>query len=524
MTTEARADSRSARRFRLARLAVVAGGVERSVTTVASLVRVPLLLWGLDVDQYGLYVATLGVVGTASILDVGLHFGVLNAVADARGREDDAAIRRIVATGFLLYFAISLGAWCALAPVVWALPMDRLLGTVPEQATLAKQVALIGFSGLLLPMPFRVFSAGLQGFQLQHSASLYRAGSSVAQLGFLAVAVVTFRGQLLAVASAAFASELLRWGFLPFYAVRRQPELALHLRAASRLLAPRLALVGLAFFVTNIANLLKFTLGSTIVSHELGPAAVPSFSVPMALFMAGFNMVTTLGRTFWPAYAEAAARDEWPWVRRAFALGTKAAVGVAGALAVPGWLFGGTLIDLWIPKTIPVSDALLALLGAWLVLQAAVSSAGALLSGLHRVRVVMWIALAEGLSVFWGSLWLVERIGIVGIAATMALASLGSAALLLGFATRLGTDGQVSAPWGALGRVSPCLAAAAAVGLLVRRALRDAGPLATLGLGAGLTLGTYAACAWLLVLSADERSRTAAWVRRQLGRMGARPR
>jgi O-antigen/teichoic acid export membrane protein len=524
MTADAGADARSARRFRLARLAVAAAGIERAVVTAVSLVRVPLLIWGLDLDHYGLYMATLGIVATGGLLDVGLHFGVLNAVAEARGREDDASIRRIVATAFLIYVAIVLVAGCVLAPVLWALPMDRLLGTVPEQAALARQVALIGFAGLLLPMPLKVFSAGLQGFQMQHAVSLYRAASSLAQLGLLAAVVVAFRGRLLAVVGAGLASELLHWLVFAWYAVRRQPELALDLRAASRTLAPHLAMVGLAFFVTSVANLLKFALGSTIVSNELGPGAVPGFSVPMALFMAAFGLATMVGRSFWPAYAEAAARGEWPWVRRAFALGTRTAIGAAGAFAVPGWLFGGLLIDRWIPKEIAVSEALLALLGVWLVLQAAVSSAGTLLSGLQRVRMVMWIALAEGLGVLGGSLWLVQRIGVAGIGAAMALASLGSALALLGFATRLGTDGRVPAPWGALGRVGPCIAVAAAVGLLARSALRDADPLAALGLGAGLTVSVYSACAWLLVLDGDQRARSVAWVLRRARLLLARPR
>ena len=121
----------------------------------------PLLIWGLDLEAYGLYMAILGVVATANLFDFGLHYGVLNAVSAARGRDDDAAVERIVATAFLIYSAIVAAVLLLVVPLLFLIPMDRLLGVTPEQAPLASQVALLAFAGLLVPMPFKVFSGAL---------------------------------------------------------------------------------------------------------------------------------------------------------------------------------------------------------------------------------------------------------------------------------------------------------------------------------------------------------------------------
>ena len=290
MTPDSHTANRSARRFELARLAMVFGGIERGISSITSLMRVPLLIWGLELYQYGLYMAILGVVATAGLLDFGLHFGVLNAVAAARGRDDHASIKKIVATAFAIYCAIAGVFVCLLVPAIGMTPMGWLLSISPEEESLARNVALLGFAAVIIPMPLKVFAAGLQGFQKQYVVSVVRSVFHVASFALLAAAIAMFPKNLMLVATVHVATELLQWLVLSFIAVRQQPELALRLKEASRALVPGLTAVGLGFFVVNIANLFKFTLGNTIVSHSLGPAAVPSLSVALALFMTAHHL------------------------------------------------------------------------------------------------------------------------------------------------------------------------------------------------------------------------------------------
>jgi O-antigen/teichoic acid export membrane protein len=420
-----RAGARSAERYRLARRAVLLGGVEKVTVTLAALVRVPLLLWGLGVEQYGLYVAVLGVAATARLLDFGLHYGVLNAIAAARGRDDATAIRSILATALALYGAIALAALAVLVPLAARLPLDALLGVRPELLGMARLVVLIALVTLLAPMPLKVFSAALYGFQRQYVVATFNVVSTLGQLGLLAVVVIVAPRNLVWVAGAVLVSEALHWIVFAMY-VSRRPELAVSRQAVSRRLAPALLSAGLAFFAINLANLMKFTLGSPIVSYALGPAAVPSFSVPLALFLAAQGLVDLVAASFWPAYGEAAARGEWSWVGRAFLLGTKAAIGLAGAFAVLGWLFGDQLIALWTAGAIAPSRTVLALFAVWLVAQAGVGAASVLLSGLERQRVVMWVVLAEGLLALVLAAALVTQHGVGGVVAAMALTASAS--------------------------------------------------------------------------------------------------
>lgn len=517
MTASSSGASRAPERYRLARLAVVLGGVDSVVNALASVARIALLLAGLGRRQYGIYVAILGLVATANLLDFGLHYGVINAVSRARGKDDLGSLRRTMATAFVTYLLISAAACLLFIPAVALAPLGWILSIEPGEVALARWVAVLGIGRLLVIMPLKVFPAGLQGFQEQYVFSVFRSVTSIAQLAALAVALLVFDGGLLAVVGVLFASDILLWAAFALWTSRNRPLLALDLRAASRAAAPALIASGLTFLVINLANMLKITFGSAIVSHSLGPDAVPAFAVPFALFNMGFMLCWMMASSFWPAYGEAAARGDWDWIRQAFRLGTKAALGTAALLSVLGALFGDLVIRVWTPKAGLPSLALLLSLALWLVAQSIVGAGVSLLNGLGHSRIVMKACLLEGALAFVASVLLVGPFGREGVGSAMAAAGLGAGVFLLFAAVPTSTDGRVPAPFSVIGRVAVCAAAAFGVGSILRRWVGGDGWLGLVSL-AGPTALAYLAAAWWLVLSPGERQRVLSWIFARLGR------
>ncbi len=93
------------------------GGVERVVASVTGAVRVSLFAWALGPRDYGLYLVILGFVAAANLLDFGVHFGALSAIASASGRDDRAEIARITSTAFFVYLRITVRAALLLTPL-----------------------------------------------------------------------------------------------------------------------------------------------------------------------------------------------------------------------------------------------------------------------------------------------------------------------------------------------------------------------------------------------------------------------
>ena len=502
----------SRERFRLARLAVAAGAMERALGAVFGAARVALLAWGLSTRDYGLYVAVLGIVATTGLLDFGLSFGLLNAVAKARGRDDDAEVSAIVSTAFLIYSLIAAVALLLFVPFALAAPMRQLLHVDPDQVGLARAIAAIGFGEALLVMPLRVFPSTFTGRQEQHVGSLFRVATGFAQFVAMAVALFVWRGKLLPAVALPAAVDLAT--ALIFAGWARRRRVVVVLRAAKREYVRPLFGSGLVFFVSNVANLLRRSFPAIIISNALGPGAVPAFSVPFAMFTIGLSVSELIAGSLWPAYGEAAARGDWPWIRRAFRIGTSAAMLAATGIALLGASGGAEVMSIWAPKIAVPPREVFAILAVWLVTQASSSTAGTLLSGLNRNWLYMWSNLFEGVATLGLGLWFVRTSGITGVAAAMVIGGVVSALALNVYVTPRATDRNVRIDGMEYGKLLLSAVPAAVVGLALRSTGRTWPAFArmlTVATGVGLV---YTLAAWMLVLTPSARERVLQRVRR----------
>ena len=504
----------SRERFRLARLALAAGGLERVLGAVFGAARVALLAWGLSTRDYGLYVAVLGIVATTGLLDFGLSFGLLNAVAKARGRDDDSAVRAIVSTAFLIYSLIAAVALAVFVPVALLAPMREMLHVDPDQVGLARAIAAIGFGEALLVMPLRVFPSTFMGRQEQHVGSLFRMGAGLAQFVAMAIALFVWRGELLPAVALPAAADLA--GALIFAGWARRRRVVIALRAARREYVRPLFGSGLVFFVSNVANLLRRSFPAIIISNALGPQAVPAFSVPFAMFTIGLSVSELIAGSLWPAYGEAAARGDWPWIRRAFRMGTSAAMLAATGIALLGALGGAEVMGLWAPRIPLPPRQIFAILAVWLMTQASSSTAGTLLSGLNRNWLYMWSNLFEGVATLGLGFWLVRSHGIAGVAAAMVIGGVASALALNVYVTPRVTDRNVRVDGMEYGKLLLSALPAAVVGLALR-SISVAWPAFARMLVVATGVGSvYVVAAWTLVLNPSARQRVLQRVRRTL--------
>lgn len=490
-------------RFRLAGLAVAAGAIERGVSTFNGVVRVALLTWGLSASDYGLYVSALGVIATAGLVDLGIHYGLVNAIADARGRDDEAGLDGMIATAFLVYTAISAVSLITFVPLVYLAPIRSLLHLAPGQVGIAREIVAIGFGSLLLAMPLRVFQATFTGLQQQYVASLYRTIASILQLAAVTLCLLVWRGRLLPVVIASVCVDLASSLLFAVWARRR--NIAVRFRMAQRKYAKTLLSSGVVFLVSNVANMLKRGSPTLIVAHVLGTAGVPPFSVPLAMFTIGMSACELLSGSLWPAYGEAAARDDWPWISRAFRIGSDVALHTAALIAVLGAVAGDEVMKIWTPRVALPSRALFMVLALWMISQAAQYTVNTLLCGLNRNRPLMFILTAEGALTCIFGVWFGRHWGAVGVAASMFAVGTVSTLFVNVVTIPMATEGRLRVQLGAHVKLGACSLLGATAGLLTRSLLSALPVLVIVAGAASATVAVYGLSAWTFGLSADVR-------------------
>ena len=159
-----------------------------AVAIAGGLVLVPLTLHRVGARPWGLWLATGELLGHAGMVELGV-IGVLPwMLAEADGRQDRAAMRRLVGQGFWICALVGV-VYTGIAMMIWAVLPIALRLTAADRAMLAVPLAIVVVSNAV-GYPLRVFRAvltGLQDAQFSGALTILNGVLEVAITGVLVV-------------------------------------------------------------------------------------------------------------------------------------------------------------------------------------------------------------------------------------------------------------------------------------------------------------------------------------------------
>jgi len=275
----------------------------------------------------------------------------------------------------------------------------------------------------VIPMACTALQEGYYGAWPQIAGGLL-------SLSLLAAVYWSGRGSLLAYALVLGLPPLAaQLGLGIFFFGRRHPDLRPRLGYADRASLQALWGVGWPLAVHQAANLAVLYSANILIANRLGPASVPQYSVPYALYAVLISVAWYIVSPYTPAYAEAAARGDFAWIRRragqALAF-TVALLGLGGAVLV---LLGSDGVRLWTGGRVEPATGLLIALGSFSLAKASSNANSVLLTGLGSVRFMACAYLGAALLYAAGSWWLLPRLGVLAVPVVGALAHFADAVL-----------------------------------------------------------------------------------------------
>ena len=402
-------------RYRRVRLSAIASIFSRGASFVVTIVLIALSSRYLDGDRMGLWMTIVGLTVLLSLADLGLGNGIINAVAEAvgRDREDEAAAH--VSTAFFSLLAVSFvgGAlFAALYPVVeWAnlLNVGAPLARAETAPAMAVLVACV-FVTLPLGLAQKIHFAYQEGFL----ASLWAGvGSGIALvIGLVAVGDKAGVPWLtLAVAGGPAFGVLLNSVALYWF---RKPEIRPRPALISRRSARRLFSLGGLYFALAVAGIVGLQVDNIVIARILGVGAVPAYAIPLRLFMILPTVLSFALAPLWPAYTESIARSDIGWVKGAFERSLRLSLLVAVPSSMALVAFAPFLLDVWVGESVDPPFHLLVGLGLWAVINAVTGPLAMLLNGLGVVGFQVITSLAMGAINLTLSIILVSSIGVAG--------------------------------------------------------------------------------------------------------------
>jgi O-antigen/teichoic acid export membrane protein len=309
-----------------------------------------------------------------------------NLISEAYSADDREQATTYFATAFWLVLGISallglvgLIAWPHIPWVsVFHVQNPALVNETPR----AMAAAFIVF---LLALPTGLASKVLGGYQEMHASNLFTAAGSL--LSFVAViAVVYFHGSL-SVLVAAFAGSTVaaNAACLLWICLYRKPWMKPRLRCVETSCIGRIFRTGVQFFAIQLAGLIIFSSDNLVISHYLSPASVTPYAITWRLVGYATAAQGLILPALWPAYSEAYAKRDLPWIRLTYNRVRWISVAALVAVCSTVLLAGREIIRVWAgPEAVP-STLLIQLMCVWMVICVFCTNQSCLMGATFRV-------------------------------------------------------------------------------------------------------------------------------------------
>lgn len=409
-------EGRSAERYRRAAWSTVAAVGARLLAMAVSLVTIPLAIGYLGPERYGLWVTISAVTAMLTFADFGLGNGLMNAIADAYGRDDRTSAQRAISSAFLILSALAIAGGAAFVLIFGIVPWAEVANVSSATAVAeAGPTVVVFFLCFAVNLPLGLVQRIQYGRQEGFEVSLWAALGSLIALAGLIAAIQVRAGLpwlVLALAGGPVVATALN-GALLF--TRRHPELRPRLQLATGRAAVSLIRVGMLFFVLQLAVAVAYQSDVVVAAQIIGPSAAAEYSVALRLFFLTPTLLSMVFLPLWPAYAEAIARGDLAWVRRTLTRTTT--LGVAATMASSAFLIvaGREVLRIWVGPVFDPPFMMLLGMGLWAIVSTGFTSIAMFLNGATIIKFQVIVATVMAGTSILASIVLANRFGLSGV-------------------------------------------------------------------------------------------------------------
>jgi len=378
----------------------------------------PFVLHSLGSARYGIWMLVVGLTGYYGLLDLGFRSGMTQYMTRYLATGDFRRLNATASTGFVAFLMCGVLVLLATALLSWIAP--AIFEIPPESVSEARWcIGIIGVSAGIqfLYYPFSAVFAATQRYDLANLVSIVGtvAGGAATVAGLKAgYGIVGISIVNLVVNQASYA---VRW----FLAYRILPQLRVSPRLAEIASLWPVVRFGAWMLLINAGSRLKSRADPVIIALFLPVAAIAPFAVAGGVVEWYEDVFGPVATVFLPAATYLDARQDRAALRRLFLGGSRMLTAVAVAAAVIAVLWADDFFRLWLPPTaladVGVSPQIIfymLMVGA--VFGSSQRIASQILVGTRRLRRLTLVVVCEGLAKVALSVWLIQPLGLVGVA------------------------------------------------------------------------------------------------------------
>lgn len=396
-------------------------GVATAVGMMVSFASIPLTVGYLGPERYGVWITISSLMAWMAITDMGLgSVALINTIAEARGRDDVAGIRALISTAFFMLISIALVLLLIFAAAFPFVPWERVLNADGALGpTELRWAVALAFTGFALLFPLGMTNAVYAGLQEGYIGQIWNTAGNLGMLVALIAVSFSEGGLPLLVLAMTGVRSLLLTASMLYLFHRRHPDLRPTWRATSRASLARLLRLGWKYLIQQLANIGMFQSQPMLITQLLGSTAVGIYNIAYRFMSIPHILVGLFLLPLVPAYGEARARGDWPWIWKTLTRSTLLSITVGVATSLPLALLTGPVVHHWINPALAPARPLLFLLAAYIVCATAAAPAAVFFNGIERVGSMATVGMLNAvLTVGLAMAWL-PRFGLVGMGLAM---------------------------------------------------------------------------------------------------------
>ncbi|MCE6990957.1 lipopolysaccharide biosynthesis protein [Dyadobacter sp. CY323] len=265
--------------------------ISQIVTSVISLVMVPLLIQYLNKDMYGLWVTLISLVSWILASDFGIGYGFRNRVTEFLADQDKEKLNGYFKNTFQYYLIITVAITIFF---VYTLFNNPILSNY-------KTLSLIIYIPYIIYFPFSVSNQVLQGLRFVHYTAIINLLRAVLWAAFVFVIInMDDEGNLRHIAIGYSVVNSIVNGVCVYIAFTKSTiEVPSIKELWTKPVIDSTLVTGAKFFVLQISTLLLFSMGNYYVYSNLTPtdtAHYDTINKMYNLYMTFFNMIISV---FW---------------------------------------------------------------------------------------------------------------------------------------------------------------------------------------------------------------------------------
>ncbi len=461
----------------------------------------PFVVSRLGSTGYGIWALIGSLTGYFGLLDFGVRAAVVKYVAEFEAKEETESLHDTISAAMTFFSTMGILAFVAsIGMAFWALPVLNIprsfLGT-------AQGALLLTGVGLLVGFPAGVLANVLEGFQRYDYLSLARITGDLSRaVGTVVVLLAGFGLIGLAVLSVGVQVVL---ALVLYYLVQHRTPGVHWQVTAQRVAIRRIFRFSAWSYLTDVATVVCFKIDEVVISLFMAVSSVTPYAVCAKLARSLEIIVAPMTRLFFPMASALDTKGDVPRLQQILILGTKYSIGIALPVCTLLLFSGGWILSVWMGAEFVVFKPILNVFLSIYLVNAARMTADWILAGTGRLKFVAAMAILEAGANLVLSVFLVGRLGLVGVAiGTLVPIALNALCVTIPFVCR-----SLQLPVATLlqrGILPPIMATLPIAGLfLIARGLGELEGGVTLGVIVVAAMILYVPSLYLLALSTDER-------------------